>query len=223
MIRATLRRQISTCALALFLSRAAAADTFRAAQIEVEAWRGETWQAVDSQTVFHAGDRVRFRFRVSSPGHLYVLNISENGDGSWLFPTPGKGQSSRVEAGTSYTIPADNAWFVIGGNPGYDVTYWIVTPTSVNVQSPDTPVSKPSTLVPRCQEGPLRARGLCLDADAGARPLDKSRRLPIEWKGSAPSLQSRELKFESAERGTTVRAPASAEGAMIYEFRIAHQ
>ena len=71
----------------------AAGNPKLAIQLVVELQKGESWERVDAQTVFHTGDAVRFRFRASQGGYLYVLNRSSDKTTTWLFPRAGLGRA----------------------------------------------------------------------------------------------------------------------------------
>jgi hypothetical protein len=192
-------------------------------EVSLELRQGDRWLGVDSQAVFHSGDEIRFRFQTSLGGYLYVLNRTSNGDNTWLFPRPGQGQGSRVEPGPSYLVPGTEGSFIVGGRPGFDVTYWILSPTPIDTHEARLPEagSQPSTLEPRCRGDVLRARGLCVDDRAGARPLTQQDQAPLELPRNT-TLVSRDLKFRTESGSTRISAPKSQWGVIVYEFRIAH-
>jgi hypothetical protein len=195
-----------------------------AVEVSLERRTTEGWQAVDNTTVFDAGDEIRFRFRTHFAGHLYVLDRTSGGESAWLYPRPGTGQSSRVEPGPEYLVPDTRGSFVVGGTPGFDVTYWVVSQTPIDARGPSLPPSgsQPSTLLPRCREQVLKARGLCVDERAGPRPLANPASAPAELRGGA-RLAARDLTFRSEGGPTRISAPDSRPGTIVYEFRIAHR
>ena len=140
-------------------------------QVVMEQQKGDAWERVDAQTVFHDGDAIRFRFRASHGGYLYVLNSTSDKTTSWLFPRAGSAERSRVEQRVEYLIPSGQGAFVVGGSPGFDITYWILSPTPIDSTQPFVPTAgtQASTLEPRCRTEVLRARGLCVDDRAGPR------------------------------------------------------
>src|SRR5581483_11471535 len=142
----------------------------RTAQVTLELTKGEEWTAIDAGTVLNAGDKVRFRFRASFDGVLYVLNQTSSGGFLWIFPTVETGTENLIVAGREYTVPATDGAFRIPAAAGYDTLYWIVTPVGLPALPglstfPARNTRKP--LRPRCDPGPLRARGVCLDRTAG--------------------------------------------------------
>ena len=193
-----------------------------AIEVSVELWRGKTWQPVDARTVFHKNDEIRFRFRTPIGGHLYILNRSSEGKESWLFPAPDRGQSSRIEAGPEYLVPGRKSFFVVGGKPGFDVTYWILSPLPIDARevTGSAFASQPSTLEPRCGSEGLKARGVCLDERAGPHLLEQSQPL-LQLPRDTP-LISRDLTFRTQNRSTRISGPSPESGVIIYEFRVAH-
>jgi hypothetical protein len=194
-----------------------------ALEIVLQRNQGNQWQSVDAGTVFHKDDTIRFRFHSSRGGYLYVLNHSSNGESTWLFPRPEADQNSRVEPGPDYLIPGTKGSFVVGGSPGFDVTYWVLSPTPINMQQALQPAmgSQPSTLEPRCRTETLKARGLCVDDRAGPGPIKESAEAPLLALLNSP-LASRELKFRSEDGATHISSADSSNKVIVYEFRIAH-
>jgi hypothetical protein len=194
-----------------------------ALHVSLELRKGDQWQGVDPQTVFHNGDAIRFRFVASVGGYLYVLNHSSDGEASWLFPLPQASQTSRVEPGQDYLVPGAKGAFVVGGRAGFDVTYWILSPIPMPTGelAPPTPGSQPSTLEPRCRAETLRARGLCVDERAGPRAVTRPERPPLEAL-QGKSLVSRDLKFQTQNDSTRISLASPHAGVIVYEFLIAH-
>jgi hypothetical protein len=191
--------------------------------LSVERTVAGRWETTDPATVFRAGDEVRFRFRSAVPGYLYVLNETSQGESLWLFPRSDSGTDNRVEGAKEYLVPATEGFFVIPPQAGYDVVYWIVSPkllalpTNSGVRSRKLS-HRSSTLHPRCQEGPLRARGACIDNQAGARPLSDPGALSILL-GFKPAPAPPAI--ESGESSVRIAAPSG--GLVVYEFRVAHR
>jgi len=209
----------------LSLASAAAADGARSARVVLERNTGGTWAAVDPRTVLRSGDTVRFRFEANFAGYLYVLNQTSKGEYLWLFPTPETGLENAIEAGREYAIPSTEGAFRIPPSEGFDTVYWIVSPLKLpELPATPAPPAPPrakgdSPLRPRCQAGPLRARGLCLDDTAGARALRGAERLPQGL--AAPVPDAGQLTVERGE--TDNRITSGGEGPFVYEFRIAHR
>lgn len=195
-----------------------------AMRVSLELRKEDQWQRVDPKTVFHNGDAIRFRFVTSLGGYLYVLNRSSDGEASWLFPLPRGGEKSRVEAGPDYLVPGTKGSFVVGGRAGFDVTYWILSPTPMDMGEAALPApgSQPSTLEPRCRAETLKARGLCTDERAGPRPFTRTDQAPSLGALEGKPLVSRELKFQSKNDSTRISLASPRSGVIIYEFLIAH-
>jgi len=216
---------ISGLALAVALAQdRPSAEASSSVEVRLELRKDSGWQTVESTSVFNANDEIRFRFRTAFPGYLYVLNRASNGETGWLYPLPEHGQTSRVEPGPSYLIPGARGSFVVGGTPGFDVTYWVVSPSPIETQMPTMPepASQPSTIIPRCREQVLRARGLCVDERAGPRPLYKPDQIPSELRQGG-QLVARDLKFRAESGQTRISGKPSPTGVIVYEFRIAHR
>jgi hypothetical protein len=61
---------------------------------------------VAPNTVFHAGDRIRFSVEPNGPGYLYIVRQGSSGTWEPVFPAPEIADSSnRVEGWRTYTMP----------------------------------------------------------------------------------------------------------------------
>jgi hypothetical protein len=78
------------CAVAFLLGACQLAalpdDTFSdrpelAIHVSLELRHGDQWQPVNAQTVFHNNDEIRFRFRTSLGGYLYVAKAPGSSHG----------------------------------------------------------------------------------------------------------------------------------------------
>ncbi|MDQ6664163.1 MAG: DUF4384 domain-containing protein, partial [Acidobacteriota bacterium] len=107
-----------------------------AVDVVIERSRGDEWQVVNPRTVFAANDEIRFRFRSSSPGFLYVLNQTATGAHMWLYPSPQAGANNKIEANREYLIPATEGVFRIPPTPGNDTVYWMVARESLGELPP---------------------------------------------------------------------------------------
>ena len=192
-------------------------------QVGLEQKREGHWRRVGSQTVFHEGDEVRFHFKTSLSGYLYVLNLSSDGQSAWLFPHAERGERSRVEPGSEYLVPGSKGEFVVAGKPGFDITYWIESPVPIDLSEVEGPApgSQPNALVPRCRKEVLQARGLCEDERAGPQPLTSPEHSPVHLPDNT-TLVARDLKFHTEAGSTSISAPKTDGGVIVYEFRIAH-
>lgn len=196
-------------------------------EVTLERQEGGRWNAVDPGMVFERDDRVRFRIRANFHGRLYVMNYGTSGAYSLLFPREETGQDNRIEAGKEYRVPATETWFRIGGPPGYDLVYWLMSPVALGSGqlAPPAPPRKPQppkTLLPRCDDTLFRARGQCIDSSAGPRVVPRGGALPDNL-ADLPDFDSRELIIMRKPGGFSVSSPAPLAGPVIYEFRLAHK
>jgi hypothetical protein len=211
------------------------ADTPRRIVIQVELRAGGDWKTVDPATIFDTGAQVRFRVKTNFAGYLYVMNQGTSGAYTLLYPREDTGNQNRVEPGREYVVPATSGAFRITGPPGQDIVYWMVTPLDIAPQSGDrsrpgyvplppapAPGTKMNTLLPRCDDAVLRARGDCVDSSAGPHKVEDASTLPSNLKG-VPNLRSRELVFIRQQNAAVVSSPAAGNGPVVYEFRLAHK
>ena len=79
------------------------------------------------------GDLVRFRFRTTFDGYLYVINSGTSGSQSLLFPGDATGRNNRVQAGKDvFRALHRDASFKVAGPAGHDVVYWLVSPVPLD-------------------------------------------------------------------------------------------
>lgn len=218
-------RQVGLAVLSLFAFALASGQTGGesgvAVQVVLEKRIDSKWSAIDPHQVLHGKDEIRFRFRSNRSGFLYVINHEPQGRHTWLFPTPETGEHNAVEADKDYVIPATDGVFELAEKPGYETTYWILSPEELRplrALEPEAPVQ--NTLIPRCDDGPLLARGPCSDKKAGARRFSST--ATPNWFETVAPLQSRELKFKSDKERSSVSLGRTFDAPVIYEFRIAH-
>jgi Domain of unknown function (DUF4384) len=198
--------------------------------ITVERSEGGGWKAVPPGFVFKKDDHVRFRVRANFDGYLYVMNSGTSGQYMNLFPREETGMQNRIKSGTEYFVPSTGTSFRIGGPPGFDIVYWVMSPLALGNGSaapytalpppPAHPV--PHTLRPRCDDTILQARGLCVDSSAGPKPIEPDEMLP-ENLSKIPHLQSRDLVFFDQTQGTSVSPAERADGPILYKFLVAHE
>jgi Domain of unknown function (DUF4384) len=198
-------------------------------RIKVSVERQDTggWRAVNPATVFAAGDRLRFRVSTSFPGYLYVTDRGTSGSYDLLFPTSDTGSDNRIAASKDYTVPARQGWFRVAGPQGHDIVYWVLSPTELGRQyrplpPPPAPGTVPPSIQPRCDDAIFKARGECIDASAGVKPVQPGEKLPDNLNGVA-GANSRDLVFAEEKGQTVVSSPNPLSGPIIYELRLAHR
>lgn len=196
-------------------------------EISLERMDGGNWRTVDPALVLQQGDRVRFRFRTNFDGYLYVTNQSTSGKYEQLFPRDETGQDNRIAAGKEYQVPSTSAAFRIAGPAGHEVVYWLVTPARLNdtaprMETPHTTHQTPLTLIPRCDDSVLRARGDCIDNSAGPKLVPRGEAVPQNLADAAEHGQ-RDLLFMREQDKAVISSPAPLNGPVIYEFHLAHR
>ena len=197
-------------------------------ELMLERLEGNDWHTIDPALVLNQGDRVRFRFRTTFDGYLYVTNLNTSGKYEQLFPLVETGENNRITSGTEYKVPQTSAVFRIAGPPGFETVYWLVTPAKINGTPPNlAPVpagspSKPLTLTPRCDDAVLKARGDCIDNSAGLKLIPRSAELPTTL-AQAAGESRRDLLFMRQQDKAVVSSPTPLTGPVIYEFRLAHK
>lgn len=201
--------------------------------IVLEKKAGDNVQSVDPGHVFDSGDTVRFRLKPSVDGYLYVMDLNTSGNYETLFPMAKTGSDNRIEHGRDYLVPATaDGWFQVTGPAGHEKLYFVLSPialTSGQVQKNSTNLppqqgTAPATMRPRCNDGIFKARGECVDSDAGPKSVAPGETLPRELNlmtdGASPA--SRDLKFTNTSSGSTVSSDVPLSGPVVYEFLLAH-
>jgi len=174
--------------------------------------------------VFEPGDTIRFRVKSDYDGYLYVMDQGSSGRFATVFPSSDAGADNVVKRGQSYLIPAtDDGWFEVSGPAGFDVLYFLLSPTTIAPPAAASFVAPGpvSSLKPRCNDAIFRARGECTDVTAGPAALPRSAPLPeplVPLAGSA----SRDITVVKKKDGVTVGAGADRTAPVIYTFRLAH-
>ncbi len=197
-------------------------------EITLERMDGASWHSVDPALVLAQGDRVRFRFRTNFDGYLYVMNQNTSGKYEQLFPREETGQDNKVAGNKEYQVPSTSTAFRIAGPPGFETVYWLVTPARLSdapprLGAPPTASrSKPPTLMPRCDDTVLRARGDCIDHAAGLKLVPRDAEVPQNLAAQADTAQ-RDLLFMQQKDTAVIASSAPLTGPVIYEFRLAHK
>jgi hypothetical protein len=197
-------------------------------ELVLERLDGDTWHAIDPGLVLAQGDRVRFKFRTNFEGFLYVMNQSTSGTYEQLFPREETGKDNRISASQEYKVPATSAAFRIAGPAGHEVVYWLVSPARLNdttlptVPKPATKASPP-TLIPRCDDTILKARGDCVDSTAGPKLVPRGEQIPNNLTSAGATRAQRDLLFMRQQNTAVISSPEPLTGPVVYEFRLAHR
>ncbi len=147
------------------------------------------------------------------------------------FPQGETGVENRIEAKREYLIPATSGAFRIPASAGYDRVYWIVS----SLQLPALPripnhsdgggarsrARPDSTLLPRCKDGPLKARGVCLDDEAGVQQLQSASEIPAQLDFNVESDLLKQFTIRQDPTATRVSGPDA--GPFVYQLVIAHR
>jgi len=195
-------------------------------ELMLERYDGGTWKSIDPALVLAQGDRVRFRFHTDFDGYLYVTNQSTSGKYEQLFPRAETGQDNRIVAGKDYQVPATSVAFKIAGPPGHEVVYWLVSPARLNdiparPTAPTPGTTTPLTLMPRCDDAVMKARGDCVDTTAGPKLIPRD--VDVSKELAAANAASRQLFFVREQNTAVISSPAPLTGPVIYEFQLAHR
>jgi hypothetical protein len=191
-------------------------------EISLERMDGGEWRRIDPGLVLQQGDRVRFRFRTNFDGYLYVTNQSTSGKYEQLFPRSETGTDNRVTAGKEYQVPATSAYFRIAGPAGHEIVYWLVAPARLTDGPPPSLRKTPLTLMPRCDDSVLRARGDCIDTSAGPKLVPRGDLVPQNLAQAAQNGE-RDLMFMRNQDTAVISSPAPLSGPVLYEFHLAHR
>ena len=220
----------SAVSLSIFFSGFLYAQTPRM-EITVERQAKNTVEVTSPQHVFHSGDLIRFRFKPSFDGYLYVMDQSTSGKYIILYPAKDAQATNHIERDKEYLIPtAKGEWFRVDDPPGYETVYFVISPLKLaKTTASDQPLppeppppGAPANLLPRCDDSIFRARGECVDVMAGPRAIGKDDTVPAQLP-AIPATGSRDITVINKQT-TTVVAPASGEnGPLIYQFRLAHK
>jgi Domain of unknown function (DUF4384) len=182
-------------------------------RIVLEQQMGSAFRVVNPQHVFKTGDMIRFRVRSSSDGFLYVSNRAASGKYEELFPA--KGADNRLERDKDYRIPASSrSWFRIDKPAGYETIFFTFTSAPLVRRNQTYPKPVPQApaaeLIPRCDDALFRARGECLDVNAGAQ-------------AGGDGLTARDVSVVQGPDVSVVTPASAGDAPIVYEFRIAHR
>ena len=118
-------------------------------------------------------------------------------------------------------MPETATVFRIAGPAGFETVYWLVSPTRLAAPTL-TPESKPLTLMPRCDDAILKARGDCIDSSAGPKLIPREVELPQDLAQAAGDSR-RDLLFMRQENKAVISSPEPLTGPVVYEYRLAHR
>ena len=196
-------------------------------ELVLERLEKDTWKTIDPGLVLAQGDRVRFKFRTNFDGYLYVMNQGTGGSYEQLFPREETGQDNHVLASREYQVPATSGAFRVAGPPGHDIVYWLVSPARLTDSGTHPqPLPKKSadpTLIPRCDDTILRARGDCVDSSAGPKLVPRDTAIPQNLTAQGATAAQRDLLFMRQKNTAVISSQEPLTGPIVYEFRLAHR
>jgi hypothetical protein len=121
---------------------------------------------VPNDTVFRAGDHIRFTVESNAPGYLYIVNQGSSGTWKPMFPSPElEDGNNRVEGWRPYTMPpkarltfdstagTENLFIVFSREPEADLETMIYSLQGKNkaaaapAQQPQSPVHSSKELI----------------------------------------------------------------------------
>ena len=210
-------------------------------EIVLEKKSGDIVQTMDAGHVFKTGDILRFRLRPAFDGFLYVTDLGTSGKSSLLFPREETGSDNRIDHTREYVVPATpDGWFQVSGPVGYETLYFVMSPVALagaavpNATPNPTPNpnqgipqgTPPPGVHPRCNDEIFKARGECVDGNAGPRNVDPKATLPDTVRDlfgdTPPGSGARDLDFTKKSSTSVVTSVSPISGPVVYEFLLAH-
>ncbi len=89
---------------------------------------GEEYEEVNADSVFHAGDRIRFSVQTNDTAYLYIVMRGSSGTWKVLFPTSEiEGGSNLVHGGRTYLFPPPPGRFAFDEQTGQEKVCLVVT------------------------------------------------------------------------------------------------
>jgi len=207
--------------------------------LSVEQKTSDSVSIRDPAHVFARGDLVRFHVKSQVNGFLYVINQASSGKFQYLSPSGEAGANRRLTAGKDRLLPdPETGWFKIEDPPGYDTVYFLISPVDLGKSlaeiEPGDLTSQQrtdkthddaapfSTATPRCDDELFRARGECLDSQAGVKPLQRDESLP-KMLPHVPASSSRDLITVKDSKDISISSSEPFDSPSIYRLRIAHK
>lgn len=155
---------------------------------------------VDSDAIFHTGDRIRLRVRVNDPGYLYVAHKGSSGAWQILFPSREMdGGINEVSPGREYDVPGSTR-LVFDETPGEERLFIILS-----------------------RQPELQLDRIIYDLDRSAQPLEDKRGKTLVAEARIPDdsigrfrMTARDLVFEKVDgaRPAPIHAGGKAETAV---------
>jgi hypothetical protein len=183
---------------------------------------------VPNDTVFHAGDRIRFAVEANAPGYLYIVNQGSSGNWRAMFPSAEiEDGNNRIEGWRPYTMPpksrlafdstvgTENLFIVFSLQPESDLEGMIYSLQGKKKASAATPSSAPEAPVQSSKE-------LITAANISNTAVDRMR-----------AVYSRDLIIERVDPTTpgnkketavyVVNPTGSADSRVVADLHLVHQ
>ena len=183
---------------------------------------------VPNDTVFHAGDRIRFSVEANAPGYLYIVNQGSSGNWKPMFPSAEiEDGNNRIEGWRPYTMPpksrlafdstvgTENLFIVFSLQPESDLETMIYSLQGKKKASAGTPASAPEVPVQSSKE-------LITAANISNTAVDRMR-----------AVYSRDLIIEKVDPTTpgnkketavyVVNPTGSADSRVVADLHLVHQ
>ena len=194
--------------------------------IRLEQLRNEKVIPVRPEHVFAKDDVLRFRLTSAMDGFVYVVDHQSSGEYTVLLPSAATTAGNSVASHTEFYVPSPaDGWFQVGGAPGFDTIYFLLSPVKLDVSTAEQKSKQqeklPESMLPRCNDAIFQARGECVDSSAGPAVLPRGATLPPQISTAAPNA-SRDLVLSNDEDGD-VKVTKTSAGPAVYVFRIAHK
>jgi hypothetical protein len=155
---------------------------------------------VDTDTVFHSGDRIRLRVDVNVAGYLYIISRGSSGNWKPLYPSSEiAGGDNRVQKGTQYDIPPGYV-FTFDEQPGKEKLFLVFSRQPVtDLESLIYSLSNQQKPSPKESPRPDSSKMLLAQVNIRDNLIDRLR-----------SIYSRDLIIEKVDE-TAAPAPSAPE------------
>src|ERR1022692_4471743 len=183
---------------------------------------------VPNDTVFHAGDRIRFAVEANAAGYLYIVNQGSSGNWKPMFPSAEiEDGNNRIEGWRPYTMPpksrlafdstvgTENLFIVFSLQPENDLENMIYSLQGKKKASAAAPASTPETPV-------QSSKDLILASNISNTAVDRMR-----------AVYARDLIIEKVDPNTpgdkketavyVVNPTGSADSRVVADLHLVHQ
>lgn len=186
---------------------------------------GDEYEEVNADSVFHAGDRIRFSVQTNDTAYLYIVMRGSSGTWKVLFPTNEIGGGSNlVEGGRTYLFPPPPGRFAFDEQRGEEKLCLVVT------RQPEASLEQ---LIYALSKGATTAQPA---SDKASKPMLLAQSRPID-DGLVNRLRSqvyaRDLVFEKVDENTpgekkekaayVVNSNAAPDARLVVDLSLKHE